>query len=220
MLENGQTWCWGSNANGQLGQPKDMPTEGTFQISVPDGGIQQLVATNSMSCVRRGTGDVWCWGDARCGFEHPESLRGTYDDIVFELNDALCLRNRTGTLECAFDGPRGVGKPIPGKSCDGRWREIKLPTVNVPSLVAGTSAFVCTSEGDALVMCRRESPFPTGNDLEESYTFPQPVEQLVMLEEALCARLQNGDVWCMGKNGTGTLGVGDAVSSRPLEVQR
>ena len=59
---NGSLWCWGSNAQGQLGddsdEDRDIPVQvgDEFDWSAFDPGARH-------SCGLRGLGELWCWGD-------------------------------------------------------------------------------------------------------------------------------------------------------------
>lgn len=61
-LTEGSARCWGSNAQGQLG---DGTTTARYDASVDPElrGIEQLVAGGSHTCALLADGTVWCWGD-------------------------------------------------------------------------------------------------------------------------------------------------------------
>ncbi len=63
-IQNGTPYCWGLNAQGQVGAGFTAPTYDYPQpvTNVPAGGFTQLTLGGGHTCARSGTGDVWCWG--------------------------------------------------------------------------------------------------------------------------------------------------------------
>jgi hypothetical protein len=90
-LASGDIWCWGTSAEGQLGNPsvpkgtcgnctpfpvqvqEELPDGGVGQV--PDGGVNQHPFTGAtfmrigyqFGCALDGAGTVWCWGAAAAG---------------------------------------------------------------------------------------------------------------------------------------------------------
>lgn len=69
----GDVWCWGSDADGQLGDSLlHTACAGTpcslapVQVEGIDDAID-LAAGDDHACVLRASGEVWCWGDNRFG---------------------------------------------------------------------------------------------------------------------------------------------------------
>jgi alpha-tubulin suppressor-like RCC1 family protein len=63
-LPGNQLWCWGSNANGQLGEPAGNPKlELTpVQVTIAAGPVSDVAAGAAFTCVRVGI-SVRCWGE-------------------------------------------------------------------------------------------------------------------------------------------------------------
>jgi alpha-tubulin suppressor-like RCC1 family protein len=64
---DGNVWCWGYNANGQLGN--DTITQSTpFAVQTVNlsDSASEVAAGGQMSCARTGP-DVWCWGYSNVG---------------------------------------------------------------------------------------------------------------------------------------------------------
>ena len=83
---DGSSLCWGSNANGQLGQPSAVFNLGHDSadlsgISIPIGGdAVSVAATDSFSCVLKSSGSPACFGRSHLGMGY-----GTTASVVDEL---------------------------------------------------------------------------------------------------------------------------------------
>ena len=62
LTSAGAAWCWGVNANGQLGD--NTTTERHTPVAVQQGGVifASITAGNVHTCGLTGAGAVWCWG--------------------------------------------------------------------------------------------------------------------------------------------------------------
>ncbi|MBU1221001.1 hypothetical protein KKF34_20025 [Myxococcota bacterium] len=63
---SGQAWCWGSNSNGQLGNPSANETENTpvRVLQNASGNFIEVFAGDSFTCALSENFRVWCWGEA------------------------------------------------------------------------------------------------------------------------------------------------------------
>lgn len=61
----GQLWCWGANANGQLGDGTIDPR--TAPVLVDDGEWKQVSAGQLHTCGIKQDGTIWCWGSNLAG---------------------------------------------------------------------------------------------------------------------------------------------------------
>jgi alpha-tubulin suppressor-like RCC1 family protein/uncharacterized protein YjdB len=67
LLDNG-TWCWGENANGQLGTSLGASTLSTFPVEVSGSRIfGQVSAGTALSCAVTRSGAGFCWGSNAFG---------------------------------------------------------------------------------------------------------------------------------------------------------
>ncbi len=63
-IQNGEPYCWGLNAQGQVGAGFTAPAYDYPQpvTNVPTGGFTQLAPGGGHTCARSSGGEVWCWG--------------------------------------------------------------------------------------------------------------------------------------------------------------
>lgn len=58
-LDDGSAWCWGSNADGELGQGHTNPA--SRAVRVPLEGVTSVSAGAGFTCAKA-SGEVYCWG--------------------------------------------------------------------------------------------------------------------------------------------------------------
>jgi alpha-tubulin suppressor-like RCC1 family protein len=59
----GQTYCWGNNGNGQLGNGTTTSSLLPVAVSQPSGvTFVDVRAGSSHTCALDGNGQAWCWG--------------------------------------------------------------------------------------------------------------------------------------------------------------
>lgn len=67
----GQAWCWGDNADGQLGvgnvPQQRKPALVAETAGFPGGGITQLEASDFHTCAATNSGSMFCWGSNSFG---------------------------------------------------------------------------------------------------------------------------------------------------------
>jgi alpha-tubulin suppressor-like RCC1 family protein len=67
-LVDGTVKCWGHNARGQLGFPRDVNDKEWPPRLVPGlTDVAELALDNGHTCVRRGNGDILCFGSNELG---------------------------------------------------------------------------------------------------------------------------------------------------------
>src|SRR5271156_3614457 len=65
-IESGKAYCWGDNANGQLGDGST--TDSSVPVAVDTSGVlagktvTQIAASQAATCALDSTGAAYCWG--------------------------------------------------------------------------------------------------------------------------------------------------------------
>ncbi|MCA9576635.1 MAG: hypothetical protein KC668_14425, partial [Myxococcales bacterium] len=120
--DDGQTYCWGDNARGQLGLGHTRRVDTPTHVPALDGALDVAPASDFI-CARFAEGGIRCAGDlASLQFqvapeEHgPAALRGVTTTAVFASEQTTCVRTATG-LRCfggAERGDRGYEEAVAG----------------------------------------------------------------------------------------------------------
>lgn len=114
LLSNGTARCWGSNAQGELGNGTTAVDQPTPQVVL---GLQNLVALDAgaySSCALNDVGAVWCWGPNLVGqlgngttanATSPVAVLGLHDAVAISSGDShACARRAGGTVACWGQG--------------------------------------------------------------------------------------------------------------------
>lgn len=67
VKSDGSTWCWGRNANGQLGDGTRTDRFAPVRVSQDEAGrsfgdVTDMCTARSSTCARKSDGSLWCWG--------------------------------------------------------------------------------------------------------------------------------------------------------------
>jgi alpha-tubulin suppressor-like RCC1 family protein len=122
-LDDGSVWCWGSNSYNQLGdgtQTASWPPKQVYldPASVaPFDDVIDVSAGMLATCVVRGEGTAWCWGDNRYGnlgvgsgvrTHVPRQMVGiTGASGIRTGSSHTCVLTTAGTVWCAGDNGSG-----------------------------------------------------------------------------------------------------------------
>lgn len=189
-LNNGDVYCWGNNANGQLGngtvenastpvlvQP---PSGVTFAAPVAGGGVESgTTADIAHTCAKTTDNAVYCWGSNAWGALGDGSPTTSYSSTpVLALSDVLGPVTVASYVTCTTQPSRCWGLNSNGQLGDGTFDNSSTPVA-----VAG--------------------------DLADS------LRQISAGEGHTCALTAGGRAVCWGWNGFGQLGRGTAGDYQP-----
>jgi alpha-tubulin suppressor-like RCC1 family protein len=120
---DGSAWCWGYNANGQLGDGTTNNNATPVPVSGLGSGVAQVSAGNDFACAVKTDGTVWCWGSNQEGqlgngttTDSPIPVRVGISNVV-----EVTTPNITGAFACARKSDRSVwcwGEDISGQLGD------------------------------------------------------------------------------------------------------
>jgi len=233
---DGKAYCWGRNANGQVG---DGTTVDVLSPKViVDADVVQVAAGRVHSCVRLTSGAVKCWGYNGNGQLGSGSLNGTVAPGAAITNLSaknivggathMCAILTTGELSCWGTGNFGQ---LGNGTYDTSTVPFTVPgSANIVSVDAGY-AFTCSADAGGVLRCFGNNTFgQLGLGNMTSYSTPQVVTAVTNAVGVACgthkdpgghscAVTANGGVFCFGYNGTGQLGLGNVTTqSTPKPV--
>ncbi|AKT37438.1 EGF domain-containing protein [Chondromyces crocatus] len=116
IKEEGSLWCWGRNANGQLGDNTTTDRPAPVQVGADTDWVE-VTAGNASTCARRASGAVSCWGVNGTGHlglgdttqrRVPFALAGAPDWTAIHLGFSYaCGLGAGGALRCWGSGENG-----------------------------------------------------------------------------------------------------------------
>ncbi len=206
----GETYCWGLNNAGQLGDG----TAVDRQSPVPIGSGFTFVQPGWSSTIARKGLELYLWGwdGTDTSYEVP-MLQNDETASAAVGADHSCGRDLGGSLHCTGqndNGQLGDGTKTPSDDVvvPGTWLDV----------YAGAGV-TCATRGDgsthprlycwgdrtvAGVVSADDVKVPTRLELPD-----EPVRDVQFGDDFGCARIGAGELWCWGTNGLGRLGLGD-----------
>lgn len=191
VLENGDLWCWGQNAQGQLGLGHTSAVEPPTRVMTTLAGdaMSEVVAGGFHTCARQRIGRLWCWGQ-----NHDWQL-GFMDQLDRSSPEEV-------TSQTGFSGVTAVAA--------GTWHTC--------AIVSGGALF-CWGE-DAEWRLGVDSPGGDDLMVPTPVLQNQRFASLELGHRHSCAIDQQGSLWCFGTSSEGELGGFDAAgltSSPPVQ---
>ncbi len=239
IRSDGTLWCWGADAEGQLGHD-------SADFSVPsqvgsDTDWQSVVADAGATCALKTSGQLWCWGNNIHGLlgvsgANPVSTPtrvGTrsdwsrvdvdgYDDYGL-LHRHTCGLTDAGTLHCwglNRNGELGIGPK-------NRQSPQQVDQTSSWSQLSAGDEHTCGVRTDGTLWCWGDGEyFRLGVNNQWIYDYPTQVGSGTDWESVSaggahsCGVRTDGTLWCWGYNSSGQLGLGSGSSNLEAPVPR
>ena len=210
LLEGGRVACWGSNAQGQVGDGSTVlgfDRAGNSQdtgdrlrpaavVGLPEPATA-VVATASQSCAILASKRVACWGGTFAGSSVPTVVAGLagVEELAVGVDHA-CARLAAGEVTCWGNGLGARGGGLQG-----------VTGLCAKQITAGdrfACALSCTDE----VLCWGEPPLEPHSQARPTRVPSLPADLAEVRAGAghVCARDRKGRVSCWGDNADGQLG--------------
>jgi len=242
---SGRLYCWGRDANGQLGN--GMPTTNRSTPGEVAGGHTDWVgvsAGDEHTCARRSTGRLYCWGDderGSVGFSlafadepAPVQVAGGRTDwaSVSAGGGHTCAVRATGQLFCwGRDGSGQVGDGGPAGLFASRSIPFEVSGARTDwAAVSAGNAHTCARRTTGLLFCWGADQWGQVGDGGTNTDRLAPRQVLTFFTDwtnvaaggsHTCARRSTGRLYCWGYDQWGQVGDGEPLANRaaPTEVE-
>lgn len=231
LSEAGEIWCWGSNSDGQLGQPL-ATTESIVPIKVPGvSGVKDIEASAFRTCFIDTNDAVQCLGQLQfdatpsSSYATPTPIPGLTGIATLSLSGAsMCGLTTTNQVLCRglnSAGQTGQGI-LNGTVTNPAQPVLGLPTSTTVLQLVSADGTYCVRDSAGDVYCWG-SNFSSAVGLPDTVTGYGSAQQVSGISDsglivgafrAFCSLSTSMEMKCWGDNVTGDLGQG---TNTPLE---
>lgn len=235
LSNEGQTYCWGQNYYGQIGDGTTTYRSNGVQVLLPLGiQLRSLAAADFVSCGVAVNGDSYCWGQNSYGQlgDGTTTDRSVPTRVLMPADVKLQVVRSGGFQTCGLDTDGGVwcwGK-LAGNYSNRTFVPTKLSVpagITFASVATGANhACAVTSSGVATCWGQNTSG-QLGIGSTGSTDVPIPVrvptttgfKMLSAGATTTCGLSADGEAWCWGANASGQLGDGTKIDrTTPVKV--
>jgi alpha-tubulin suppressor-like RCC1 family protein len=239
-LRGDTLWCWGYNAEGEIGNNTTTNQPTAVQVTVPAAtGWASVSAGFADTCATRTDGSLYCWGsngNGQLGLgnttdqHQPAQVTtpsGTGWSSVGTGYQHVCATRTDGTLYCWGDGRNGrLGQGSTGSS-NPTPLQVTAPSGTGWSILGLGADTSCAIRTDGSLYCwgkNIEGEVGNGNAPNDQNT---PVQVGTATSwttitggyRSMCGTQLNRLVFCWGGNQWGELGLGDTVQrNSPVQI--
>lgn len=227
LATSGDTYCWGRNANGQLG---DLSVVERATPTLVAGRLNGVVVTagDAHSCVTTESGDGFCWGRGTEGQlgDGTTSDRSGPERVALSLAPGQTSIAADSTHTCARSGftvycwgDNSFGQIGDGTNID-RPTPAEVLGFAFGSVTVGGAHTCSDSLGAGVAYCWGANTFgQLGDGTFNAHAEPEPVAgglTVAMITAGVghtCATIPSGQAYCWGLNSSGQLGDGTTTNS-------
>jgi alpha-tubulin suppressor-like RCC1 family protein len=248
VLDGGSVWCWGDNANGQLG---GTTVGGNSSVPQPvvglDSGVAAIALGEEHTCAVS-AGGVWCWGQNVYGQlgdgttigprSNPNPVKGLGTPTAICLGQDHSCAIVGGVVECWGSDQYGALGTYDGGSPDAGWvvddaglfstLPVKVTGVGPAARISCGAFTTCAVEVDGGLVCWGLNDWgQLGNgrsggglsSLPGPVVAGAPAHLVANGNDHTCAAFYDAGVQCFGLNNWGALGTGNTSNSQvPVEA--
>lgn len=231
LTTEGKVWCWGRNADQQVGPGGQVESEPRLVERLPR--VRRMGSGRNHVCGADDHHVVRCWGRNDAGQAAPDSD----EEQAWPPAVVAAAPEQCGPGECALEDGRCVdtGTPHPERPCEtcganGTFDRCfacrENACVDIARLNAGRTG-TCAQLGSGEVVCwGQQAHGLTGGEVgglappTQIAGLPIDIAQLEVGGEHACVRTEGGEVHCWGRNQWGQVGSPEAGAAvpTPLEV--
>jgi alpha-tubulin suppressor-like RCC1 family protein len=209
--EDGQAYCWGANASGQLGD--GTTTDGAVPRAVSGGHtFVQIALGGQHSCGLDDSGGAWCWGAGAAGQVGDGAVANRTGPVAVSGGHSFVQLAAGGSHTCGVDeageawcwGGNGQGQLGDGTTVD-RATPVPLSGLQIFAQIAGGYAHSCGLAQSGGAFCWGDNAYgQLGDGGGPDALIPSPVlgphtfVQLATGDRHTCAVYATGEVWCWG----------------------
>jgi alpha-tubulin suppressor-like RCC1 family protein len=230
---DGGVWCWGGNANGQLGSGDRTARPDPRQVSLPAKAVD-VRTSFEFTCALLADASVWCWGynmegQLGLGDQYPGDDKlspvqlGTEHDWTFIATGQGhgCGIRAPGRLYCwgrntSSELGQGVTQPEEMRSPtlvgeDSDWVEVGCSQSTTCARKRGGSLWCWGEQASGALAVGDVNPRPSPAQV------PNYSDWSAMTVNTFhtCGLRPSGEIWCAGRNTEGQLGSTNFVDALP-----
>jgi len=233
LASDGGVWCWGGNANGQLGSGDRTSRAEPRQVMLPAKAVDVRTAFE-FTCAVLADASAWCWGynwegqlglgDTHPGEDHLEPIQlGSTRDWTFVATGQghgcgirapgrlYCWgRNTDSQLGQGFTQPEQLRSPTQvGDDAD--WVEVGCSQSTTCARKRNGSLWCWGAQGSGALAVGDTTPRPTPAQVPAYSDWSASTVGTFHT----CGLRPGGEIWCAGRNTEGQIGAPDLVDSLP-----
>jgi alpha-tubulin suppressor-like RCC1 family protein len=220
-------WCWGHNADGQLGDDTSIDHSLPLEVTELGTGVAQVAAGVAHTCARKLDGTLRCWGYNGLGAlgdatginrKLPVQVAALGNDVTEVAASAhTCARRSNGSLWCW--GWNAYGQ-LGDTTNFNRFapHEVSALLLGVTEVSTGWR-HTCARKTDGKLRCwgyNADGELGDGTNVNRSFpvvtSLGVTASHVAAGDLHTCAKKSSGDIWCTGFNAYGQLGSGDVLS--------